>query len=51
MNSATRFNWQLHDQEQAQRMADLLESIARWRAAAEAFGNQPVLYQPERENV
>ncbi len=45
------FDWSRHHQEQAQRMADLLESIERWRAAAEAFGNQPVLYQPERENV
>ncbi len=54
MTAATQFNWQRHNQEQAQRMADLLESIDRWRAAAEAFGNQRVLYaapQPERENV
>ncbi len=38
------FSWADHDRQQAQIVADLYESIERWRAAAEAFGNQPVLY-------
>ncbi len=51
MTPATQFDWADHDRKQAQIVADLYESIARWRAAAEAFRNQPVLYRPERENV